>query len=318
MIKSYWLSLNAWRIEDLSLKWLVILSKSWLIIRHWNTSKQFKSCFFDNVVILIWFQTLTFILNITLGKQMLKLTYLLKCQTAFLVMKMKKFKDVIRCFYHQNSFKLLPWEGGKAHNRASLINAISMNRSKRWTKLTGSWSRSRRGVWNNWRNDVILSQGEQWFKTQSFIKIIISEFLKIWLLNSFNSLMMSPLVIIRGKIKQRAKLSLTITGLIYIMMLIVTPSTAWHANMLRLLDRGPQTCCTLLKSLKNTGKTFSATSSQACLSQKAWMWFLLLLIGSQRNSIISPAIQKTNEQYQRKLPDCSFVKCFIIIVYLSL
>ena len=199
---------------------------------------------------------------------MLKLTHLLKYQTAFLMMKMKEFKDIIKCFYHQNSLKLPPWKGGRVCSRAHLASMISINRLKRWTKSTESWSRSRRDVWSNQKNDVILSQREQWFKTQFFIKIIISGFLKVWLLSFFNSLTMSHLMIIRDEIKQGAKLSFIITDLLCIMMLIITPSTAWYANMLKLLNRDLQTYCTFLKSLKNTDKTSSVTSSQVCLNQK--------------------------------------------------
>ena len=231
---------------------------------------------------------------------------------------MKKFKDIIKCFYHWNSFKSPPWKGGRVCSRAPLMSMIFINRLKRWTESTESWSRSKKDVWSNWRDGVILSQREQWFKTQFFIKIIISESLKVWLLSSSDSPTMSHLVVIRDKIKQGAKLSLTITGLFCIMMLIVTSLTAWHANVLRLFDRGLWACCTPLKSFKNAGKTSSATSSQTCLSWKVWIWFLLLLIDSQKNDIISPAVQKTSDCHQRKLSDCSFMRCFVIMVCLSL
>ena len=183
-------------------------------------------------------------------------------------MKMKEFKNVIKCFYHWNGFKLLPWKGGRVCSRAPLVSVISMNKSKRWTRLTEGWNGSRRDVWSNWKDGMILSQRKQWFKTQSFIKIIISEFLRVWLLSFFNSPMMSHWVVIRDKTEQEVKLSFTITGLLCIIMLIVTSSTAWHANVLRLFNRGLQVCCTLLKSFKNAGKTSFMTSSQICLSWK--------------------------------------------------
>ena len=157
---------------------------------------------------------------------MLKLICLLKCQTAFLMMKMKKFKSIIKYFYHQNSFKSSPWKGGRVCSRAPLASMISMNRSKRQTELTKSWSKSRRNVWNNQRNGVILFQKKQWFKTQFFIKIIISEFLRVWLLIFFDSPTMSYLVVIRDKTEQRVKLSLTITDLLCTTILIITFSTA--------------------------------------------------------------------------------------------
>ena len=181
-------------------------------------------------------------------------------------MKMKRFKNVIKCSYHWNGLRLPPWKGGRVRSRAHSASTISINRLKKQTESTRSWSGSRRDVWSDWRDGVILSQREQWFKTQFFIKIIISGSLKVWLLNSFNSFMMSHLVIIRDKTEQEIKLNFTITDLFCIMTLIVTPSTAWHANVLRLFNKSPQACCILLKSLKNTGKTSSATSSQTCLS----------------------------------------------------
>ena len=103
-------------------------------LKHFKTVKKLL----NNIIILIWFQTSTFISNITLKEQMLKLTHLLKCQTAFLAMKMKKFKDIIKCFYNQNSFKSLSWKGGKVHNRALSASTISMNKSKKQIKLTES------------------------------------------------------------------------------------------------------------------------------------------------------------------------------------
>ena len=110
---------------------------------------------------------------------MLELMHLLEYQTAFLVMKMKESKGVIKCSYHWNGFKSLPWKEGKIRNRAPPASAISTNRSKRQTELTGSWSRSRRGVWSDRRDGVILSQREQWFRTQFFIKIIVSGSLRV-------------------------------------------------------------------------------------------------------------------------------------------
>ena len=157
---------------------------------------------------------------------MLKLICLLKCQTAFLVIKMKEFKSVIKCFYHQNSFRLLSWKKGRVYSRAHLINVIFINELKRWTELTKNWSELKRDVWSDWRDDMILSQRKQWFKTQFFIKIIIFKFLKVWLLSFFDSLMMSHLVIIRDETEQEAKLSFIITGLLCIIILIITSSTA--------------------------------------------------------------------------------------------
>ena len=133
-------------------------------------------------------------------------------------------------------------------------------------------------MWNNWRNSVILFQRKQWFKTQFFIKIIVFEFLKIWLLSFSDSSMMSHLVIIRIKTEQETELSFTITDLFCIMMLIVTHSTVWYANVLNLFNKSLQACCIFLKFFRNAGKIFSVISLQIYLSQKTWMWFLLLLI----------------------------------------
>ena len=157
---------------------------------------------------------------------MLKLIYLLKYQTAFLMMKIKKFKNIIKYFYHQNSFKLLPWKGRRVCSRASSASTISMNKSKKQIKSTGNWSRSRKNVWNDQKNDMILSQRKQWFKIQFFIKIIVSEFLKIWLLSFFNSFIISHLIIIRNKTEQKTKLNFIITDLLCITILIITLSTA--------------------------------------------------------------------------------------------
>ena len=75
-------------------------------------------------------------------------------------------------------------------------------------------------------------------------------------------------MVIRDETEQKTKLNFIITDLLCIMMLIVTSSTAWYANVLKLSDRDLQTYCTLLKSFKNAGKIFSATSSQTYLNQK--------------------------------------------------
>ena len=151
---------------------------------------------------------------------------LLKCQTAFLMMKIKKFKSVIKCFYYQNGFKSLPWKEGRIHSRAPLMSTISMNRLKKWIKLTENWNELKKNVWNDWKNNVILFQRKQWFKTQFFIKIIVSEFLKVWLLSFSDSPTMSHLVIIKNETEQKVKLSFTITDLLCIITLIVTSLTA--------------------------------------------------------------------------------------------
>ena len=186
-------------------------------------------------------------------------------------MKMKEFKGIIKWFYYQNGFRSLPWRGGRVYSRVPSVSMIFINRLKRWTKLTGGWSKLRRGVWSNQRNSMILSQREQWFKIQFFIKIIIFKFLRVWLLNFFNSPIMSHWVIIRDKIKQKVKLNFIITDLLCIIMLIITSLTVWYANMLKLFNRDLQIYCIFLKSLKNTGKISSAISSQTCLSQKVWI-----------------------------------------------
>ena len=136
----------------------MIFLKSWLIIRHWNTLKQFRNCFLNNAAILIWFQILTFILNIALKKQILKLMCLLKYQTAFLMIKMKKFKNIIKCSYHLNGFKSLFWKGGRVCSRAPPANTISINESKRQIKSTESWNEFKKKC---------VKQSEKWCDTVS-------------------------------------------------------------------------------------------------------------------------------------------------------